>query len=429
MCGLVGIAGDLSYNDKDILKTLLTLSILRGEDSAGVAIVPEDGSTPDIIKTVGTSFELFGMTKFERFSPFRKKALIGHTRKATIGGINKYTAHPFNYEHITGVHNGTLRNWKDLPGDSLATDSMTMYENFARVGVRETIEALDGAYAAVWWDEEKGTLNILRNKERSLYYAFCDGFKKIVWASEAWMINVAINRSPYNLDNMAKEGEEPLYVCDVDVDTWFVLKIDRENKEKRVISFLSEEDLKGGVNKPKTYQAPFRGGTYQSSYRSPFDWEKEKVERLKTEEAQRLSLPGPSRTPVAPVVTPKQEVNSQTQQHQTSQQPRPMLSIVPTSKSDGSESSSAVQQDLAKRRQEAKQRVLASRDSLNDPIPAFGNEVIGYKGSFLNKADYEKTSQQCAFCDTTVTFEDALEGNIECWVNETQLLCTTCHNV
>lgn len=98
------------------------------------------------------------------------KAMFGHNRYATQGAINAVNAHPFTHGHITLAHNGTLRNQSLLPdSEKFEVDSENICYSINKIGVKETVKRLNGAFALIWFDSEKLTMNILRNSEREFH--------------------------------------------------------------------------------------------------------------------------------------------------------------------------------------------------------------------------------------------------------------------
>lgn len=207
MCGLVGIAGKLQVNDEDIMKRLLVLDFFRGPHSTGLAAITTDEKVRDseILKMAVNPIDFFGLKAFDRLlSAYQRKAFIGHNRYATVGKIDNLNAHPFNFGHIYGAHNGTLftKDWDNLDemsGEKTAVDSAGLYAAIAACGVEEVIPSIttgdtsrEGAWALTWYDEKENTMNFIRNKHRPLWYAFDKEFKRIVWASEYHMINSAV---------------------------------------------------------------------------------------------------------------------------------------------------------------------------------------------------------------------------------------------
>lgn len=120
MCGIVGYLGD--GNVYDILIKGLHRLEYRGYDSAGVALVSNDGKI-NIYKAKGK------VSNLESFCADKKvdsKAGIAHTRWATHGEPSDTNAHPHYSEDgkIAIVHNGTIENYKLLK-DALIKEGCT----------------------------------------------------------------------------------------------------------------------------------------------------------------------------------------------------------------------------------------------------------------------------------------------------------------
>jgi len=192
MCGIVGIINSGNVNNiarKGYFEQALYTDALRGWDSTGVMAI---NRTKDIwvYKRAMQSADYMGMRPFgalmDKYSSY--KCLIGHNRKATKGGIVHANAHPFNIGNITMVHNGTLDFHKStLPdGDRFIVDSEALTYSVDKIGAVETFERAEGAFACVWYNDEEDTVNLIRNDERPLSYAFTtDG---ILIASEKLML-------------------------------------------------------------------------------------------------------------------------------------------------------------------------------------------------------------------------------------------------
>lgn len=230
MCGHVGIAGKLEYKDEATLKRLLLLDYFRGTDSTGVAAIRKDGNTP-IAKLASHPIDLFDSKAYEKLNTaFQTKVFIGHNRAATKGKVNGNNAHPYQYGHIIGAHNGTLEqsSWKDLNeclGYETDVDSMAIFACIEKVGIEETVKMLRGAWALVWVNLEERTLNFLRNKERPMWHSYTSDFNKIIWASEWPMIQAATEmggKDAYDLYTTSKGHcffsmeEDYLYSYDFD---------------------------------------------------------------------------------------------------------------------------------------------------------------------------------------------------------------------
>lgn len=241
MCGLVGMAGNIVLKDEKAFKTLLILDSLRGEHSTGIAAISPDAEAK-IAKSVGDPFQLLESRAFDKAMNGKNIVLIGHNRFATTGKINRNNAHPFEFSHIVGAHNGTLRNKHVLPNAiDHDVDSQALYASIMKQGVKESIDKLDGAWALTWWNKQERTINFLRNKERPLVCAFNEAQDVIYWASEAWMLDVATSREDIKLGKKVVLRED--------------LHIKIGVSATGVMGNLFEEEVKSSY-------VPFQGVTY-----------------------------------------------------------------------------------------------------------------------------------------------------------------------
>jgi len=106
MCGIVGYIGD--EDTVNILLESLRKLEYRGYDSAGMAIIDNEGKTR-IFKIEGEISEL------ESIIPeISSRVGIGHTRWATHGRPTTENAHPHCSGNICVVHNGIIENYQEL---------------------------------------------------------------------------------------------------------------------------------------------------------------------------------------------------------------------------------------------------------------------------------------------------------------------------
>jgi glucosamine--fructose-6-phosphate aminotransferase (isomerizing) len=166
MCGIVGAVAA-----RDIVPVLiegLRRLEYRGYDSAGVAVVRDDGSI-GLSRTVGKVAELDEKLKNE---PLQGRIGVAHTRWATHGGVTEANAHP----HLSGgrvavIHNGIIENFQPIKDEMLAKgyafDSETDTEVAAHLvhdylkqgldlveAVGKAVERFEGAYALLVIDAE-----------------------------------------------------------------------------------------------------------------------------------------------------------------------------------------------------------------------------------------------------------------------------------
>lgn len=197
MCGLVGLISRKSngfyHADMQLMQNLLLLDQIRGEDSTGVFTVMRDGNLR--ITKVGSHpahlFTTASWTKHRQAAISDGRIMIGHNRKATMGGINSANAHPFHEENIVLVHNGTLRGGHKKLAD-VEVDSHAVCHAFAEQGAEAVIKTLDAAFAFIWWDIEKQRLFAVRNNERPLHIVTTEDYH--ILCSEAWMAEALLRR-------------------------------------------------------------------------------------------------------------------------------------------------------------------------------------------------------------------------------------------
>ncbi len=160
MCGIVGYVG--SQAAAPILVTGLKLLEYRGYDSAGVALLADDGAL-DVVRTIGRVADLEAKLA-QLDGPPGATAGIGHTRWATHGNPTDENAHPHcdSTGRIALVHNGIIENFAELrqellaDGHNFASDTDTeiiahligaCYEGDLVAAVEKALARIDGSYA------------------------------------------------------------------------------------------------------------------------------------------------------------------------------------------------------------------------------------------------------------------------------------------
>jgi hypothetical protein len=199
----VGIAGAINWDAEKAFKDLLFLDILRGKHSTGVAQMygAKDRRTFRIFKEVGNAVDVMAMPGFVEVMKPKSRIFLGHNRFATKGAINVENAHPFEFENVIGAHNGTLYSYYNMHNaKDYSVDSQALYSELNENGVESMWGKVNGAAALTWIDKKTNTINLLRNKERPLYYVYANKGKTLLWASEDWMLYVAAGRNGIELD-------------------------------------------------------------------------------------------------------------------------------------------------------------------------------------------------------------------------------------
>lgn len=156
MCGIVGYVGTRSASP--ILIDALKRLEYRGYDSAGLAILTEDGIS--ICKTEGKISDL--ELKLPRIEG---TCGIGHTRWATQGAPTTINAHPHVSGNIAVVHNGIIENYQELydwlkeEGYEFVSETDTevlahlahrYYKGDLVKAVIESLKKVKGSYAAAY---------------------------------------------------------------------------------------------------------------------------------------------------------------------------------------------------------------------------------------------------------------------------------------
>ncbi|KMY46050.1 glucosamine--fructose-6-phosphate aminotransferase [Bacillus sp. FJAT-27916] len=175
MCGIVGYIGH--QDAKDILLKGLEKLEYRGYDSAGIAVMNENGV--HVFKEKGRIADLREVVD----SNVSTTKGIGHTRWATHGEPSCRNAHPHQSanKRFTIVHNGVIENYEQLKkeyleGVELLSDTDTeiivqLISKFVEEGLSveaafsKTLTLLHGSYAIGLLDEQDAdTIYVAKNK-------------------------------------------------------------------------------------------------------------------------------------------------------------------------------------------------------------------------------------------------------------------------
>lgn len=194
MCGIVGYIG--YDNAKELLLKGLEKLEYRGYDSAGIAVVNDDGTK--LFKEKGRIAEL---RKVVDNSDEDGTLGIGHTRWATHGVPNYENSHPHQSTsgRFTLVHNGVIENYEELKAEYLSdvtfsseTDTeviVQLVDYFSKQGLAtedaftKVVKLLHGSYAlGLLDDNDKDTIYVAKNKS-PLLVGVGEGFNVI--ASDA----------------------------------------------------------------------------------------------------------------------------------------------------------------------------------------------------------------------------------------------------
>jgi predicted glutamine amidotransferase len=369
MCGLVGImSSNMLKTHKDAFSELIYLDTFRGRDATGVAALRHNADT-DIQKSTIPGYEFLEGGRLDHLLRLNDFCWIGHNRWGTVGRNIKTNAHPFLvYDQdggvlLVGAHNGTLKNKYDLIDHmKFGTDSEALFNNIAAEGLKDTIAKVGGAWALSYYDHLAEEMRFLRNKERPLHYAFEEGRKTLIWASEIWMIQVACQRNNVKLEN----GK----VYSFDEDTLY--KFAAPIKVNDVITFETEGGLAG-----KAPQAFFQGGDFWS-------------ERGTWVNGKKVIQEGAPQTPTPPRITAE---NSQ-------------FGMNPTTAGD---------------RPNRENLSLSNNQSKDNITPL--KKYKGYNGKLLTKKELEEIlATGCSWCDK----EKVTIFERHAFLSEHEVVCHKC---
>lgn len=174
MCGIVGFSGKTPLNQSVIAYLLYFNSQERGKHSTGF-YTPETG----IKKSADEAKDFLKKNKIPE-----TKVFIGHVRHATVGAKTADNAHPFEFDNLVGVHNGTLENHlsmlrnRGVSNTGIDVDSKALYklldeDSKADEIIYTTLNQYDGAAALVFQDKRKPkVLYVYRNNDRPLFYGY-----------------------------------------------------------------------------------------------------------------------------------------------------------------------------------------------------------------------------------------------------------------
>jgi glucosamine--fructose-6-phosphate aminotransferase (isomerizing) len=144
MCGIIGYVGRRA--SKPLLLQGLKRLEYRGYDSAGIALLEEDGL--DYTRAVGP---LDNLVAAAGPNGSTSTTGLGHTRWATHGGVTEANAHPLtacDERKLAIVLNGIVENYRELREELVAAGHVYTSETDAETIVHLLEDAYDGDLVA-----------------------------------------------------------------------------------------------------------------------------------------------------------------------------------------------------------------------------------------------------------------------------------------
>ena len=144
MCGIIGYVG--SRASKPLLLQGLQRLEYRGYDSAGIALLEEDGL--EYVRAVGN---LSFLKEAAGSNGSVSTTGLGHTRWATHGGVTEQNAHPLtpcDDSKMAIVLNGIVENYRELREELMAAGHTFTSETDAEVVAHLLEDAYDGDLVA-----------------------------------------------------------------------------------------------------------------------------------------------------------------------------------------------------------------------------------------------------------------------------------------
>ena len=211
MCGIIGMmhyrSNGFDVESRNALIPMLLLNSLRGSHSTGLLGIQSDKKEDKVhfVKRIGSPYSLLNEPEGKKFLDKvfgLYNVVIGHGRYATTGDVTAANAHPFIHDHISLVHNGSVRNLWDIKveGKSLHNmfdvDSEALAFLFAKEGAKRALKEVTGAFSLLWHDAKERCVFAARNSERPLHLVVREDIPGIFFSSEAETLRYVAEKFP-----------------------------------------------------------------------------------------------------------------------------------------------------------------------------------------------------------------------------------------
>lgn len=261
MCGLIGSASTEGMKNRgdrrEVIEEGLAIDAFRGRDSTGIALIEKgkEKESPEIYKRDLNGFDFIQNIKVRNFlNDIEKYSIVmGHNRSATRGTITSANAHPFQFNNITLVHNGTVDNAHDLASvneaGSVVDSAKVAYAMARENDPKGIIERCTGGFTFMWHDSKDGTLNVARNEKKPLFWCYIEKENTMYWASEESMLLHLLLRRGMNI-----EGD----ILYPKPGVWYKFKVDNLREFEKIPFALSQ-----GRHMDRGKLTPWEGHTDQ----------------------------------------------------------------------------------------------------------------------------------------------------------------------
>lgn len=242
MCGLVGMLGNVTEYDRKALMLMMRFDVTRGFDSTGLAVVHRHMDGIKVHKNVGPPEYLFTIDDAFNdkgiYTGTAGKVFIGHNRAATKGSVTNANAHPFHHDGVVGAHNGTLTSVSTLvDGDKFEVDSEAIFYNLSMFEAKDVIKDVWGAYALTWYDDAAEKMFVIRNSQRPLFWTRRKDKDVVFWASERWMLEIALAKANISHESIEEFAINTLYSFDVSKVDMAAIRQTNWEKEEGVFGY------------------------------------------------------------------------------------------------------------------------------------------------------------------------------------------------
>lgn len=248
MCGLYGILfqrqpdAEIIGKVGDLISTLAVASAERGTDATGLAHVILEPK----ITMFKTNIDSYSTVNSEpwcnmlRALQTNTAALMGHTRKKTIGINTVDNAHPYlfptSYGQFVGAHNGTITNWRSFTHTTapiaVQTDSgnvlASVSEHPSNVW-NDHFGRIRGKYAFTISRNDR--FYVAKNKQAPCHWTKISKLGILVYASTEHILQAALSINQLDFDSIRSYKSNRIYKYKLHTGKVEVLRYESEEEQ------------------------------------------------------------------------------------------------------------------------------------------------------------------------------------------------------